>query len=305
MNFLPFIKKKPALEEAVPTPVEEEVSASAEEVSAPVEKNDNAPKKVSIMNIKINTKGNEIKNLFKGELFNEDLFKDITNNKVVIKEKIKEIAKIYYSHQAKYYFYNSATAYIAKYNEHGKQNMEDAMLGLWILALYQLNKPDSAKKLKGLLLSQNNKFDATKYAVTKPYIEKFGREIKDGKILGPFMTYLGGTEYGGLWTSNSDKKHKPEALEQVFTDDYFIKKIEEKWDATVDTHKDTIIDDADKLNINPSGGRKLKKTLKKKSKKGKKTMKQKGKKSNKKVVKKHKKTMKKKKGIKHKTRKHK
>lgn len=302
MNFLPFIKKKPALEEAVPTPVEEEVPTSVEEeVSAPAKDSNTDPSPLdniytgSIESIKNSSTGKDIVTIM--QTVNKD---NINYNE--IKDKIEEITRLYYSHKAKYYFNNAILAGSAKIEtNNGKKNMEDAMLGLWILALYQLKEHELAENLK----NKFGNFNAMKHDVTKPYIKKLNIVLHDGHILGPFMTFLGG-ERGGVWFSNKNDKHKPEKLKEYFNDDGIKQRInhnDKGWDKLLETYGDKIKNDAKSLLQN--GGRKLKKTLKKKSKKGKKTMKQKGKKSNKKVVKKHKKTMKKKKGRKHKTRKHK
>ena len=244
---------------------------------------------------------------------------DVRKRNDLIKEAIVRIAKLYYSRKGKYKFSNAFKAKNAPLSDPGKKNMEDTMLALWILALYQLNDTSSVEKMK----QGFGNFNAMKYDVTKPNI----RFKSDGKILGPFMTYIGeqqkfkGKGYGGIWTSNSSEKHSDDKLTELFTDvnikEAIEKEGEEGWIKRLETHSDKIKGDAAKMdlclcagvskkdektrhNIKRSetidGGRKHKKTLKRKSKKGKKTMKKKGKKSKKKVGKKNKKTMKKKKG---------
>ena len=216
----------------------------------------------------------------------------------LIKKAIVRIAKLYYSHKGKFSFSSARVASNAELSDPGKKIMEDTMLALWILALYQLEKPDIAKKM----MDKFGKFNALEHDVTKPFVPIKG---VFGKRIGPFMTYIGAVKgYGGIWLSNSDNKHSDVTLKQIFTDDNITKTINDNkkgWDRTVTKNKDKIINDATKLTDTAAveqqnGGRKHKKTLKRKSKKGKKTMKKKGKKSKKKVGKKNKKTMKKKKG---------
>ena len=242
---------------------------------------------------------------------------DYRNN--LIKDAIVRIAQLYYSHKGKYKFSSANMARKAPLSDPGKKNMEDTMLALWILALYQLNDTSSVETMK----QGFGNFNAMKYDVTKPHI----RFKSDGKILGPFMTYIGeqqkfkGKGYGGIWFSNSDEKHIDKTLKRSFTDVNITKAIEkegeEGWIKRLETHGAKIKGDAAKMDLclcagvskkdeendtsirrsaTIGGGRKHKKTLKRKSKKGKKTMKKKGKKSKKKVGKKNKKTMKKKKG---------
>ena len=221
------------------------------------------------------------------------------DSKRISKEKIKEIVKKYYSHNGKYAFSNALYASIGKSNKTAKGVMEESMAKLWAEAIRSLKgEEDDAKALE----KKGVDFNALKHSVTKPPVG-----LNKGQILGPLMSRLGGGKeyYGGIWSSNSDFKHRDDVINKVlfcenggtsiFDAAYDDKKT--GWENTLKVNEGKIKEGLPSLKVNEGkikeglpveGGKKHKKTLKRKSKKGKKRKK--------KVGKKNKKTMKKKKG---------